>query len=336
MSRAVSAPSCPESFRGHTQAKLRSAVQRHPRQPCRAEREGSGEKPRLLCRSDRLHRQRRGQGHDLSARRRRSVPSLAGAQARERGAGRARRHALLLRGGFGEGEILFRESGTAGAVGRAAVPGTDAPSQRSARRAARILRHHGEQAAARRFVQASPRRGAAAHRPFSAPGAGRAARTRILHGHGFSPVRIYRGRRQRRAVVRVSAAQGQSARHRVRARRRAAAASRRVQHSGIVSVLLCLRSRRRTWALPRTSNSGPAGTGRVMRCSSICAIPTATASSYSTRIINAWTSRTSRCAGTRPMPASATGSFPHARSGSPKRAALPASSRASRRRRAIR
>ena len=42
---------------------------------------------------------------------------------------------------------------------------------------------------------------------------------------------------------------------------------------------------------------GRAGTAPATRCSSICAIPTATASSCSTRTTSAWTSRTSRCAG---------------------------------------
>ncbi len=64
-------------------------------------------------------------------------------------AGRARRHALLHRRGFGKGEILFREGRPAGAMGRAALSGQDAACQRSARRAARILRHHDDEAAAR-------------------------------------------------------------------------------------------------------------------------------------------------------------------------------------------
>ena len=54
------------------------------------------------------------------------------------------------------------------------------------------------------------------------------------------------------------------------------------------------------WASPPISNTGPAGTAPATRCSSICAIPTATASSCSTPTISAWTSRTSRCAGTSP------------------------------------
>jgi catechol 2,3-dioxygenase-like lactoylglutathione lyase family enzyme len=92
----------------------------------------------------------------------------------------------------------------------------------------------------------------------------------------------------------------------------------------------------RIWALPRTSSSARGGMGRGWRCSSICAIPTATASSSSTRTINAWTSRTSRCAGTPPSPASGAGNCRRGRCGSPKPAISPASSRASRRTRVTR
>ena len=81
---------------------------------------------------------------------------------------------------------------------------------------------------------------------------------------------------------------------------------------------------------------GPGRHGRGWRCSSICAIPTATASSCSTHIISAWTSRTNRCDGTRPSPASGVGNCRRAPCGSPKPAASPASNRASRRIRVIR
>ena len=112
--------------RAHPQTQLQSALQHHARQPFGAARERPGQEPRLLCRSDRPDRQRRRQRYDLSARRCRGLPSLAGAQARDRAAGRAGRHALLHRGGFGKGKILFREGRLAGAMGRAAVPGPHA------------------------------------------------------------------------------------------------------------------------------------------------------------------------------------------------------------------
>ena len=115
-----------------------------------------------------------------------------------------------------------------------------------------------------------------------------------------------------------------------------AAASCRIRHPGILSCSSMSAILPRIWALPRTSNTVPAGTARATRYSSICAIPTAIASSSSIRIINAWISRMSRCAGTLPMPASGAGSYRRANAGSPRPAGSPASSRTSRRAKAIR
>ena len=89
------------------------------------------------------------------------------------------------------------------------------------RRADRILRDHGAQAAPHRRVRASPRRGAAAARSFPAAGARRAEGVRVLDEHGLSALGVHFARRQRGAAVRVPAAQGQSARHRLRPGRRA-------------------------------------------------------------------------------------------------------------------
>ena len=91
------------------------------------------------------------------------------------------------------------------------------------------------------------------------------------------------------------------------------------------------------WALRPISNLAPAGTVPAMRCSSICAIPTVTASSCSTP--------TTRCMDIENEPVrwdlSLCGQAPlaaarRAGNGTSRRAASPASSRASRRTRAIR
>src|ERR1700683_3326309 len=103
------------------------------------------------------------------------MPSLARAQTRWGGGSRARRHALLHSGGFGESEALVRKTGPARAVGGEALPRQDAARERSAWLSARILRHHDDQATPGGELRASPRRCAAAHRSFPAAGAGRAA-----------------------------------------------------------------------------------------------------------------------------------------------------------------
>jgi catechol 2,3-dioxygenase-like lactoylglutathione lyase family enzyme len=90
------------------------------------------------------------------------------------------------------------------------------------------------------------------------------------------------------------------------------------------------------WVSPKISSLARGGMGRGWRCSSICATPTVTASNCSTRTISAWTSRTNRCAGMPPSPANGAGSCRRGRCGLRKPAALPASSRASRRTRVIR
>src|SRR5262245_2743055 len=109
----------------------------------------------------------------------------------------------------------------------------------------RVLRDHGGEAATRRRLRASPRRGAAADRPFPAAGARCAEGLRVLDEHGFQALRIHLARWNRRSAVRLLATQRQSARHRFCARGWATAPSRGVLDPGILSLLLRLRSCRR-------------------------------------------------------------------------------------------
>ena len=179
----------------------------------------------------------------------------------------------------------FRESPTAGGLGRRALPGPHLARLRPGRHAARVLRQHGREATPGRRVQqhqGACRSGSIISRS-SCPTS--PANARSISSMGFRLSEYIAPDGKRRTAVRLPAAQGQPARHRVRQRRRAALPSRRLRDPGIASLLLCLRSRSRAGLRPTTSNTVRAGMGPATHCSSISAIPTATASSCSTRTI---------------------------------------------------
>ena len=195
-----------------------------------------------------------------------------------RGVAEACHHSLVLKRARGEGEAervgmrVFTEEDLEKAKSffeQAGLPATwvEVPYQGRTlhvngrqRCADRVLRHHGLEAAPRRLVRAPPRRGAAAARSFPTAGARRAEGLRVLDEHGLPAVGIHLARRQRRTAVRLPAAQGQPARHRICAGVRAAAASCRLCNpwNPINSSTSAISPPR--WATRPTSNSAPGGT----------------------------------------------------------------------------
>ena len=254
-----------------------------------------------------------------------------------RAASRAGRHALLHRGGFGKGESLFREGRPAGAMGRAAVPGPDAACQRSARRAARILRHHDHQAAAGGRVSSITTarcRSASIISRFWCRTC--SAQLEFYMGLGFrlseyiapdgsdDPLFVFLQRKGNPHDIVFAPGAGPRLHH--------AAFS----IPGIVSLLLCLRSRL-DMGFAENIEFGPGrhGPGHgAVRLYARSRRPPHRAVQHALSM-HGYRGRAGALGRFR-SPASGAGSCRRARCGSPRRAVLPASSRASRRTRAIR